>query len=97
MEGAGLHLARTEPQTQTLLRSVMVPDAQVAGPVDLLGGADEVGYRKALDILLADPGVRRRAGDPGAAGAGELEGCGQGVRRPPARRKKGHASLFWPV
>ena len=56
LEGAGLRLARTEPQTQALLRGVMVPDAQVAGPVDLLGGADEVGYRKALDILLADPG-----------------------------------------
>lgn len=55
LEGAGLRLARTGLETQARLRSVMVPDAQVAGPVDLLGGADEVGFRKALDILLADP------------------------------------------
>ncbi len=56
LESAGLRLARTEPATQTHLRSFLVPDAQVAGPVDLLGGADEAGYRRALDAVLADPG-----------------------------------------
>lgn len=55
LEGAGLALARTSPQAQAALRSFLIPDAQVAGPVDLLGGADEHGYRRALDALLADP------------------------------------------
>ena len=55
LEGAGLRLARTGIATQAALRSFLIPDAQVAGPVDLLGGADEHGYRQALDAVLADP------------------------------------------
>ena len=55
LEGAGLRLARTGAETQAALRSFLIPDAQVAGPVDLLGGADEHGYRRALDAVLADP------------------------------------------
>ena len=55
LEGAGLRLARTSVETQAALRSFLIPDAQVAGPVDLLGGADEHGYRRALDAVLADP------------------------------------------
>jgi acetyltransferase len=55
LEGAGLRLARTGAATQAALRSFLISDAQVAGPVDLLGGADEHGYRQALDAVLADP------------------------------------------
>ena len=55
LEGAGLRLARTSAASQAALRSFLVPDAQVAGPVDLLGGADEHGFRRALDAVLADP------------------------------------------
>ncbi len=55
LEGAGLRLARTGIETQVALRSFLIPDAQVAGPVDLLGGADEHGYRQALEAVLADP------------------------------------------
>ena len=55
LEGAGLRLARTGAEAQAALRGFLIPDAQVAGPVDLLGGADEHGYRKALDAVLADP------------------------------------------
>ena len=55
LEGAGLRLARTGIETQAALRSFLIPDAQVAGPVDLLGGADEHGYHLALDAVLADP------------------------------------------
>ncbi len=55
LEGAGLHLARTGPQTQTVLRGFLHPDAQVAGPVDMLGGADEHQYRRAIEAVLADP------------------------------------------
>jgi len=55
LEGAGLRLASTSAEIQAALRSFLIPDAQVAGPVDLLGGADEHSYRKALDAVLADP------------------------------------------
>ncbi|MCX7707593.1 MAG: acetate--CoA ligase family protein [Anaerolineae bacterium] len=55
LEPAGLRLARTGNETQALLRSFLPPDAQTAGPVDLLGGADEHGYRRAMDAVLADP------------------------------------------
>ena len=51
----GSGLARTGAATQAALRSFLIPDAQVAGPVDLLGGADEHGYRQALEAVLADP------------------------------------------
>jgi acetate---CoA ligase (ADP-forming) len=56
-EAAALRLAQTSPQTRTLLRSFLHPDAQVAGPVDMLGGADETHYRRALAAVLADPAV----------------------------------------
>lgn len=55
LEPAGLRLARTGAEAQAALRRFLIPDAQVAGPVDLLGGADEHGYRRALDAVLADP------------------------------------------
>ncbi len=55
LEGAGLRLARTTQATQDALRPVVAPDAQLGGPVDLLGGADEHGYRAAMDAVLADP------------------------------------------
>ncbi len=56
LEPAGLQLARTGAEAQAVLRSFLPADAQVAGPVDLLGGADEHGYRRAVDTVLADPG-----------------------------------------
>ena len=55
METAGLSLARTSRETQAALRPILMPDAQVAGPVDMLGGASDQDYRKALEIVLADP------------------------------------------
>ena len=56
-EAAGLRLAQTSPETRTVLRGFLHPDAQVAGPVDMLGGADETHYRHALAAVLADPAV----------------------------------------
>ncbi|MFZ1509046.1 MAG: acetate--CoA ligase family protein [Anaerolineae bacterium] len=55
LEAAGLHLARTGPAAQLALRQAVGPEAQVAGPVDLLGGADAADYRRALEVMLADP------------------------------------------
>ncbi|MCX6031300.1 MAG: acetate--CoA ligase family protein [Chloroflexi bacterium] len=57
LEEAGLSLARTSPDTQAVLRSFLIADAQVAGPVDLLGGANEHDYRRALQAVLTDPAV----------------------------------------
>ncbi len=57
LEPAGLTLVRTSPETQAALRQFAHPDAGVAGPVDLLGGADEGDFRRALAALLADPAV----------------------------------------
>jgi len=56
-EAASLRLAQTSPETRTVLRGFLHPDAQVAGPVDMLGGADETHYRRALAAVLADPAV----------------------------------------
>lgn len=55
LEASGLLLARTAAETQAMLRSQVAPDAQLGGPIDLLGGADERTYRLALDAALADP------------------------------------------
>jgi acetate---CoA ligase (ADP-forming) len=55
LEPAGLQLARTTPETQAAVRPVVAADAQLAGPVDLLGGADEHQYRAVMDRVLADP------------------------------------------
>ena len=81
LEGAGLRLARTEPADPG-------PPARRHGsrcPGGRSGGS--AGRRRRGRVPqgaghpAGRPGVRRRAGDPGAAGAGELEGCGRGVRR----------------
>ena len=55
LETSGLFLARTAAETQAMLRTQVAPDAQLGGPIDLLGGADEKTYRLALDAALADP------------------------------------------
>ncbi len=55
LESVGLQLARTTKATQDKLRPVLAAVAQLGGPVDLLGGADEHGYRAAMDAVLADP------------------------------------------
>jgi acetyl coenzyme A synthetase (ADP forming)-like protein len=57
LEATGLHLARVSQDTQAILRGLLHPEAQVAGPVDLLGGADEHSFRRALDTVLADAAV----------------------------------------
>ena len=54
LEPLGLTLARTSAATQAALRGFLLPDAQVAGPVDMLGGAREDDYRQALAAVLDD-------------------------------------------
>jgi acetyltransferase len=55
LEEHGLELACTSQETRLGLEAVLHPEAQTAGPVDMLGGADEDSYRSALDLALADP------------------------------------------
>jgi acetyltransferase len=57
LEKFGLDLAHTSPETVESLRSRLHPDAQLSGPVDMLGGADESGYELTLKAMLADPAV----------------------------------------
>lgn len=56
MEPLGLTLARTSPAVQAALRTFLPPAAQVAGPVDMLGGATNQEYRQAFAALLGDEG-----------------------------------------
>ena len=53
----GLELAHLSESTQAKLREKLNPAAQVANPVDMLGGATEFEYGHALECALADNGV----------------------------------------
>jgi acetyl coenzyme A synthetase (ADP forming)-like protein len=53
----GLRLATLTDETRFCLRQFLQPHASVTNPVDMLGGADERDYARALDALLKDPGV----------------------------------------
>jgi acetyltransferase len=55
LEGAGLTLARTGAAAHQGLRPLLNPNAGLDGPVDMLGGAGEEQFCRALEILLADP------------------------------------------
>ncbi|MGE5333153.1 MAG: acetate--CoA ligase family protein [Nitrososphaerota archaeon] len=54
LEPLGLTLAHTSAATQATLRGFLLPDAQVAGPVDMLGGARAGDYQQALAAVLDD-------------------------------------------
>ena len=54
LEPAGLALAHTSAATQAALRGFLLPDAQVGGPVDMLGGARPDEYQRALAAVLED-------------------------------------------
>jgi acetate---CoA ligase (ADP-forming) len=53
----GLRLATLTDETRFCLRQFLQPHANVTNPVDMLGGANESDYARALDALLRDPGV----------------------------------------
>ncbi len=56
-EATGLDVAAPSPETQAALRDVLAAEASVGGPVDVLGSGTAEQYRRALGLLLADPGV----------------------------------------
>ena len=53
----GMTLADLQAETQVLLRSQLNPAAQVANPVDMLGGAEPPDYAYALEHCLRDDNV----------------------------------------
>ena len=53
----GLRMATLTDETRFVLRQFLQPHASVSGPVDMLGGADEHDYARALEALVKDPGV----------------------------------------
>ncbi|NDY43275.1 CoA-binding protein [Dissulfurirhabdus thermomarina] len=56
-ERAGLALAALAPATMEALSAALPPAASVLNPVDVLGDATAERYRRALEIVAADPGV----------------------------------------
>lgn len=54
---SGLEMATLSESTKTTLRAMLVPEASVANPVDMVASANAENYRRALGVLLKDPGV----------------------------------------
>jgi acetyl coenzyme A synthetase (ADP forming)-like protein len=52
--GSGLELAPLTDATRATLRRILVPEASIANPVDMVAGATAEQYRVALSTLLAD-------------------------------------------
>lgn len=57
VESQGLRMAGLTDETRFCLRQFLQPHASILNPVDMLGGADEHDYARALDALLQDPNV----------------------------------------
>lgn len=53
----GFSIADLSPDTMSELRKVLNPSAQVANPVDMLGGAEPQEYDRAMQLLIDDPNV----------------------------------------
>ncbi|MDO9085385.1 MAG: acetate--CoA ligase family protein [Anaerolineaceae bacterium] len=53
----GFLMADLDTKTISALRAVLNPSAQVANPVDMLGGAEPQDYEKAMQFLVEDPNV----------------------------------------
>ena len=56
-EAHGLALSTLQPATLAALRAFLPPAASVRNPVDMIATASADDYRRALPLLLADPGV----------------------------------------
>lgn len=53
----GFVMADLQPDTIKALRQILNPSAQVANPVDMLGGAEPHEYEQAMRLLVNDPNV----------------------------------------
>ncbi|HEX9688549.1 MAG TPA: GNAT family N-acetyltransferase [Thermoanaerobaculia bacterium] len=56
-ESLGLSLASLSKETATALRAFLPAEASVGNPIDLLASAPAEHYRRAVHLVLADPGV----------------------------------------
>jgi acetate---CoA ligase (ADP-forming) len=56
-EAVGLELPEPSADTRQSLASLLSPEASLANPIDMLGGATAATYAEALPALLADPQV----------------------------------------
>lgn len=56
-EGLGLKVTPLSPETQSRLREFLPKAAAVANPVDMIATASAESYKKALTVMLEDPGV----------------------------------------
>lgn len=54
---AGLRLATLSGSTQAKLQRYLPPAASITNPIDILGDADAIRYRTALELVLADSAV----------------------------------------
>ena len=57
LEANGLNVPTLTPATVAGLRSFLPPAASVANPVDMIASAGPDEYRRAIELLLADPNV----------------------------------------
>ncbi|MCC6409407.1 MAG: acetate--CoA ligase family protein [Planctomycetes bacterium] len=53
----GLEMAPLEETTRAALREILVPEASVQNPIDMVAGATAENYRRSLQLLLRDPTV----------------------------------------
>jgi acetyltransferase len=53
----GMRIAALSPETLDDLRAFLPPEASVQNPVDMIASARAQDYRRALEVLLADPAV----------------------------------------
>lgn len=56
-EANGLTLGTLSPQTVAALRAFLPAAASVGNPVDMIASASAQDYRRAIPLLLADPGI----------------------------------------
>ena len=56
-EAVGLELPEPSPATRERLAALLSPEASIANPVDMLGGATPATYAQALPALLEDPQI----------------------------------------
>jgi acetate---CoA ligase (ADP-forming) len=56
-EANGLQVPVLSEATQSALRALLPPAASVTNPVDMIASATPAQYRKALEVVAADPGV----------------------------------------
>lgn len=56
-EARGLELSQLSPETTVALRGLLPAATSVANPVDMNAGAGPADYRRAIELLIDDPGV----------------------------------------